>query len=161
MKIFPKVDAHQEKMNLISHRFIQPFEKMLSEYPIPLDKVTTEILARLMLSEKVVPKEELSGDFICELIMKRIYNCMKLKIEDSKLILFLSLITKRPGIAVMWLTYLDQYFINHNLTEMTLDYFCEHIVPFGILSEDNLHKLWDMQKDDKGQNLLDSYWTKK
>jgi hypothetical protein len=78
------------------------------------------------------------------------------KIEDHRLILFLSLMAQSPGNAVMYLWYL-QYWSKKNgfVYSITLENLCE-LFPMGFPSLDDMSKIWDSQKVHlKPDNLVD------
>lgn len=137
--------------------FCQPFEK-LKRYPVNGENM--EILMKLLLYKNAfddIPDNE--KPFIYQLIEKRIKYCFTYKIEDPRLLIFLSLIAESPGKAVMYLAYLQYWCRKSGAQVLTLEIFCESIFPWGFPSDDDMHKLWDEQKvnrDSSGSdNLLD------
>lgn len=119
------------------------------------------LLAEL-LSKKSVPLESVDEKdkyFLYQVIEKRIKHCFTFKVEDARVIVYLSSIADTAGKAVMYLTYL-QYRCKKTGTEvLTLDDVAKFFGS-GFLSEDDLKTIWDKQKINKGDkngsdNLLD------
>lgn len=125
----------------------------------PMDKETAELMIQLMFSGDAVPNiPEKDKPFLYKIIESRASASFTVKITDVKLILFLCVLTKTPGIAVMYLTYLQYWAKKNNVKEITFDNFCSRIFPNGFPSESDLHSLWLMQKVEKNggsYNLLD------
>jgi|SRR3989304_5130398 len=57
--------------------------------------------------ERIIPEKK--KPFLVKLIEKRIKHCFTFEINDSGLILFLAIISKTAGGAVMYLTYLQYW----------------------------------------------------
>ena len=119
------------------------------------------MLVKLLLMRGKMPMiPEAQKPFLYKLIEKRLEHCFTYKITDARLLLMMVLICQTPGIAVMYMAYL-QYWCKKNFSEsIDLDVFCEKIFPWGFPGDDDLHKLWDSQKVEQNgpgssDNLLD------
>lgn len=144
-----------EKHDSVEELFCKEFEK-LKQHPMSVGD--TEFLLRLMMSKKTSLENcPLKGDekpFLYQLIEKRIEHCFTYKITDSRLIMFLVIITKSAGTAVMYMAYLQYWCKKHDIKEIDLDIFCEQIFPMGFPIDDDLRKLWYSLKVSKDKMAL-------
>ncbi len=104
--------------------------------------------------------EEKERPFLFKVIEKRVEHFYSFKINDHKLILFLCLLTESPGMAVMYLSYLQYWCKKSNIAILDFDVFCERIFPWGFPEKKQLSELWDNLKINTGgklpsDNLLD------
>ena len=143
----------------IEKLFCEEFDKLQR---IQMDEELSEILISLLFggSEFKIPENEKPQLF--QIIEKRIKACFTYSINDDRLILFLCALTRRPGHAVMYLTYLQYWSKKHNIKNLDLETFSEKIFPVGFPNENQLTDLWDKVKVNKpdgtvfySDNLLD------
>lgn len=136
--------------------FCMPFEKLPR---LPMSKELMEIIISIMLSQNVnIPQSD--KPLLYQAIEKRAQHCFTFKINDQKLLLFLCFLTQTPGMAVMYLTYLQYWCRKHNVKEMDFDTFCERVFPMGFPAKAEVSKLWDSVKVRRSNgmssdNLLD------
>jgi hypothetical protein len=123
--------------------FCIPFEKSPRH---PMDEENSEFLIKLLLADREFELPEEEKPFLVKLIEKRLKYGMTYKIKDSRLILFLAILARNAGSAVMYMTYLQYWCKKKHVIEIDLNRFCEEIFPMGFPSEDDLHKIWDGQK---------------
>ncbi len=130
---------------------------------LEMDNETTEILMRLINAKNKnfeIPENE--KPFLYAVIEKRIKHCFQFIINDNRLILMLTQISKSPGAAIMILWYLQWWCANHDCKELDLEIFCEKIFPMGFPSQNALHSIWDSQKvktsiENRGSDNLVDY----
>ncbi len=145
-----------EQPNSIEELFCNKFIE-LTKYP--MDKETSEIFVKLMLSSKsdfVIPEKE--KPFIYKLLEKRISVLHDYKLDD-RVLLFLSCICESAGEAVMYCWFLQQESKKRNVELITFDIF-SNIFGSGFPSSEGLHKIWLAQKINcnsmfSSDNLLD------
>ncbi len=118
----------------------------------------TRMLMALLLSEKNsinIPEKE--KPFLYAVIEKRVTHCFTIQITDSRLLLFLAFIAKSPGVAILYLWYLQYWCFNSNIRKLDLETFCE-IFPMGFPTDLELRRIWNSQKVDReagSDNLVD------
>ena len=141
--------------NAVEEYFCKGFEKLERH---PMDEKDSEFLIKLLLSKKVTledcPLKQEEKPFLYQVIEKRVQHCFTYKITDSRLIMFLAIITKSVGTTVMYMAYLQYWCKNNNVKELDLDIFCNDIFPMGFPIEDDLKKLWYSQKVSKDKMAL-------
>lgn len=143
--------------NAVEEYFCKPFSKLQKH---EMDKETTGFLITLLMSkdkQKELPEKE--KPFLMKLIEQRIKGCFSFDIKDTRLILFITIIAKSAGTAVMYLTYLQWCCKQKGYKEIDLEKFCE-LFPMGFPNETDLQKVWDGQKVERdngkgSDNLLD------
>jgi len=148
--------------NSLEEHFCKEFEKIMSRDSMMLrtmDEFETEMLLKLLSSKPVPLDKVVSKDkhFLYQIIEKRVEHCFTFKINDARVILFLSIISKSAGTAIMYLTYLQYVCKKINIKELDFD---KLILMFadGFPTEEALHIIWDKQKvkrDSGSDNLLD------
>lgn len=144
--------------NSIEYIFCKPFSELKRH---PMDKETMELLIHLMLIKDEIKIPEEKKPFILKVIEGSLQSRFTFKINDMKLKLFLSHITRSPGCAIMYLTYLQYRCKIQSVIEINLETFCEKIFGDGLPNDEDLHKLWESQKvkrsktDHGSDNLLD------
>jgi len=108
----------------------------------------TEDIANILINLLCAPKINFDDDkpFLVAVMEKRVEFNHTFKINDNKLYLFLAILTKSPGTAIMYLWYLQYWCFNNNVKELNIDIFCENIFPFGMPPTDELQKIWESQK---------------
>ena len=122
----------------------------------------SEILIGLVIQGKPVPTDTVEKKdkfFLYELIEKRVAGCFTFTITDSRVIVFLSVISRSAGTAVMYLTYLQYRCKKEGVTELSLDFLCRTF-PMGFVPDSELKEIWDNQKVKRknmssSDNLLD------
>lgn len=134
----------------IEKYFCKPFGK-LRRYP-KNEEMTKMLIQFIMNKHFQMPVKD--QPFLFQVIVKRLEVCFTFKINDHALILFLAVLSKTPGTAIMYLTYLQYWCKKHNKKTIDLGLFCE-IFPFGFPNDEDLSKIWDQQKLANGSNLLD------
>ncbi len=144
-----------KQKNAVEKYFCEPFDKAQR---VPMSKENTEILMRLLMTKELGDVPENKKPFLVKVIEGRLKTSLSFSINDSRLILFIAIISQTPGTAIMYLTYL-QYWCKRNQTkEIDLEKFCE-IFPMGFPDKKDLLKIWDGQKVLRGEggsdNLLD------
>lgn len=117
-----------------------------------MDKETTGILMTLLLAKSKFEIPEKEKPFLYSLIEKRINGCFDFVVNDNRLLLFLTHVSKTPGSAIMILWYLQWWCFSRDCRELTLNEFCERIFPHGFPSQNDLHSIWDGQKVDISNN---------
>jgi hypothetical protein len=143
------------KENSVEELFCKRFKTLKC---VPMSNDTTELLINLALSKNDISIPENKKPFLYKVIEKRISACFTFKITDIKLLLFLCDLTQTPGMAVMYLAYLQYWAKKHNTTNINLDLFCMQIFPSGFPLEEDLHILWDyckVKSEGDSDNLLD------
>lgn len=113
---------------------------------IPMDEGVGRLLMTLLLSSKPLEIPEEEKPFLYSLIEKRVENCFTFKIKETKLILFLALVSESPGKAILYLWYLQYWCYNKNIRELDLNIFCQRIFPNGFFRDKDLKEIWDGQK---------------
>lgn len=128
--------------NSIELEFCEPFQKLRLH---PMDEETTKILIQLLFASKnvIIPEDE--KPFLYKLIEKRL-TAYTYTITDTRLIFFLIVISRTPGKAVMYMTYLQYWSKKHGVKDIALDDFAKEIFPMGFPSDDDLRILWDKCK---------------
>ncbi len=142
--------------NAVEKYFCEPFDKAQR---VPMSKESTEFLMWLLRSEKLRDFTEKKKPFIMKVIESRLKTWFSFSIRDSRLTLFIAIISKTPGTAIMYLTYLQYWCKKNETEEIDLNKFCREIFPMGFLSKEDLEKIWDGQKvlreKEGSDNLLD------
>lgn len=144
------------KQNSIEKIFCEEFTKLK---PVPLTDSQSEVLINLILDkEKINAIEIEEKPFLYQLLEKRIEKLHNYKIEVSAMI-YLTSILKSPGNVVMYCWYLQYQSKIKNIKTFTIDDLV-NIFPIGFPSNDELKKVWDMQKIirpsmEYSDNLLD------
>lgn len=122
----------------------------------PMTIEETKIMVSLMFSKStspIVPEKKLP--FMVQLIKKRIEHCFTFKMDFDS-ILFLSFLSETPGIAVIYLWYLQYWCKTNEIREITFDVFVTKIFPWGFFKKESLHSIWEEQKvDDSPDNMFD------
>ena len=136
--------------NAVEEFFCKEFDKAPKS---PMDKEDLELFMQLYLSKTIPLADVAKKDkfFLYELIEKRVAGCFGYKITDARVIVILSTMAKTAGSAVMYLTYLQYKCKKDNIKEVTFDYICK-LFPDGFIPDHELHKVWLMQKVEKGKN---------
>jgi hypothetical protein len=152
----------QESINdpeAIEKLFCIPFNKLRSH---PMDEETTGLFLQLTFSgehgkEVVIPEKE--KPFLYKVIESRVKGAFTFILNDSRLIMFLCVIAKTPGTAIMYLTYMQYWAKQKNVNQITFDIFARDIFPMGFPSNEDLHLLWNaikVKRENGGSdNLLD------
>ena len=142
--------------NAIEEIVCKKMEKLTT---VRMTNELSSILIQLMLVPKdkpfKIPQEE--KPFLFQVIEKRIEICFTFKTQDDRLILFLAALSVTPGIAVMYLWYLQYWCSKNDVKEIDLDILCSRIFPNGFFKEEDLSEIWDEQKvkSEGSDNLLD------
>lgn len=85
----------------------------------PMDEETTGILVKLLFSGQINPViKDSEKPFLYQLIEKRL-SLFNFTIRDTRLIVFLMIISRSPGVAVMYLWYL-QYWAKNIILRISL-----------------------------------------
>jgi hypothetical protein len=129
-------------------------EKMHNAIKIQMDEEESRLLITLILADNIeLPEGE--KPFLYKLIEKRINNCFTYTL-DSRAIMFLCIISKNAGNAVMYMWYLQYWSHKKAIKHISLELFCE-IFPIGFISDSDLLEIWDGQKvdSDRTTNLVD------
>ncbi len=137
--------------------FCIPFEKLR---PHPMDEETSGMMIQLLMSHNApIDIPEKKKPFLYKVIESRAKASFSFQLTDAKLILFMCVLTKGPGTAVMYLTYMQYWAKKRNVTSIDFSTFCTDIFPNGFPSEEDLHLLWRDQKVERSEggsdNLLD------
>ena len=100
--------------------------------------------------------------FLQLIIEKKLETTLTLKINDTRLILLLCELSKTPGIAMLYLWYLQYWAFKNKMQELDLIIFCQDIFNNGFFKQSDLDKIWDHQKlslpvvgDIRPDNLVD------
>lgn len=83
--------------------------------------------------------------FLVKMIEKRL-PIYQYEIKDNRLIVFIAIVARVAGRAVMYLEYLRFWSAKHGVTDFTLELFCQRVFPKGFPADEDLHKLWDANK---------------
>lgn len=151
----------QETINqedAVEQYFCKPFD-VAKRYP--LTEENSAFLLELLFKSPAYSIPDKEKPFLVQVIEKRLQYSFSFKINDARLILFIAIITRTPGTAIMYLVYLQYWCKKNERKEIDLKLFCESIFPWGFPNESDLSKIWDKQKiqrekDYKGSdNLLD------
>jgi hypothetical protein len=145
------------KENAVEELFCKKFEQ-LKKYP--LDEDNSGFLVNLLISRGNIEIPEKEKPFLIKLIEKRIKNCLTYQITDTRLLIFLAILSENPGTAVMYLAYLQYWAKKNNQPIINLTIFCEKIFPWGFPNENDLSDLWNKckvkrEKQLDSDNLLD------
>jgi len=107
-----------------------------------MDREDFKLMCMLFLGthvdKQVVIKE--AKEPLLEIIDKRLEHINTFNITDGRLIIMLAVISKVPGIAVMYLSYLEIYCREFNIKVLEFHKFCE-IFAHGFPKHDDLVKL--------------------
>lgn len=149
--------------NSLEEHFCKEFEKIMSRDSMMLrtmDDFETEMLLMLLDSKPVALDKIAVKDKqpLYDIIEKRIKYVYTFKVVDARVILFLACVTKRAGISVMYLAYLQYICKKQNIRELSFDKLTMDIFPDGFPKEEALKYVWDKQKvkrDSGSDNLLD------
>jgi hypothetical protein len=135
----------------IEKYFCVEFEKLRQ---MPMDEETTSILAKLLFSKPLDIKDipEKDKPFLIKMMEKRIRVLYTYQMNDAKALLFLAFISKTPGIAVMYLTFLQYKAFKMHKKEIDLNDICE-IFFNGFPGESDLSMVWHKQKIHKKPNM--------
>lgn len=136
----------QETINqedAVEQYFCKPFD-VAKRYP--LTEENSMFLIDLLFKNSTFSIPDKDKPFLVQLIEKRLQYSFSFKINDARLILFIAIISRTPGTAIMYLTYLQYWCKKNQRKEIDLKLFCESIFPWGFPSESNLSKIWDNQK---------------
>ena len=140
---------------------LEIFKKMNSFRRENMDEELTKSLLSIYMAKGLnIPDKE--KPFLFQVIEKRLQYCYTMKIEDQRLILFLCALAETPGLAIMYLWYLQYWCFINDVKELNLELFCEKIFPMGFFSKSDLSKLWDEVKvlrtgDERGSDNLADY----
>lgn len=63
-------------------------------------------------------------------------------------------ISRSPGEAVMYIWIVAKVLKSHGSTRLTTHDVCQYICPFGRPKEDYMQQMWEMQKIDKDERLI-------
>ena len=124
---------------------------------IPMDKELADILITLYMAKGLNIPED-GKPHLFHVIEKRLQYALTFKIPDQRLILLLCAIAQTPGVANMYLYYMQWWCYKHMAKELTLEKFCQEVFPFGFFDDGDLQAIWDNQKcSTKGgdSNLID------
>jgi hypothetical protein len=120
----------------------------------PMSEDVTRILMKLLFNKDAIVIPEKEKPFLYLLIEKRVKHCFTYTLSNS-LILFLAILSEKPGVAVMYLWYLQYQAKKNGITEFTLRNFCE-IFPWGFPDEEIMSEIWNGQKfNAEHDNLVD------
>ena len=114
---------------------------------VPVSKKNMELLSRLSMlqgRQLNIPKEERPFKYLE--IANRIEHCLTAKLEDDKLILFLSAISISVDEAIMYLYYIQWRCKKNNERHLTLEGLGMRIFPKGFFRSEDLNKIWRKQK---------------
>lgn len=104
----------------------------------------TELFCLLQMKDAHGIINEKDKPFLYKMIEKR-FLIYSFTITDPRLILFLCAISKTPGKAVMYLTYLDYWCKNKNIKILTFSDFSERAFPHGFPDIDKTN-IWEKFK---------------
>jgi hypothetical protein len=148
------------QLDAIEKRFCVKFEKLEQK---KMDGEISDILISLVLMKQKsifqdIPSNEVPH--LCLIINKKISSQFSYTVSDDRVVLFIALLTENPGLAIMYLWYLQYYCKKKNIQDVDLTIFARDIFPRGFPSKKDLEKLWDKQKIDNANegfsdNLLD------
>lgn len=141
--------------NAVEEYFCKPFNK-LKRHEMGIE--TTRLMYILLAGDPAHKIKESDKPWLFKIIEQRIHGCLTMKISDERLLLFITHLAETPGNAVMYLAYLQYRCKKEDIKELSFEYFCESIFPFGFPSDEDLHQLWNAQKvrpEGGSDNLLD------
>ena len=122
-----------------------------------LTKEEAEILVRICLNENEINEDKKlldllnndnSPDSMAKVVYQRIKSFHTYQISPSVALLLEMLVVKNFGSSTMICAYLQ--YKSHNLGVKIIDgyVFCKDIFPFGIPTDEELNRLWNLQKLD-------------
>lgn len=116
--------------------------------PHACDQETTMLILNMlaMRGNITIPTED--KPFLFQLIEKRL-SLYSFKINDDRLILLLTYVSKTAGVAILYLWYLQWWCKKNDVRELNLDKACTQIFPWGFFTESDLQAIWDGQKVQK------------
>lgn len=125
----------------------------------PMDDETAELLIRLMMSKRNgSTMTEAQKPPILRLIEKRIAAIHTFKIVDDRLLVFMLCFASTPGLAVMYIWYMQYWCHKNGRKELDLEVFCQRVFPNGFPSDEDMSKLWysvKVSREGHSVNLLD------
>lgn len=121
----------------------------------PMDEYTTKILIQLCMGDSKFQIPEKDKPFLYKVIETRL-PFFTYEIKDTRLIFFIAVLSRVPGLAIMYLWYLQYWARNNRTKTITLDLFSSDIFPMGFPAKEVFDDIWEKQKGPKGQNLIDN-----
>jgi hypothetical protein len=128
--------------------------EFISALTIPMDTQTTKVFLMCCLAEsqkKELP-QELKEEFMYKVIDKHAQFIGLTMTEPVKMML--CVLCNSPGTAVMYVYALRYLQVNAKLAAITTEDLAG-VFAYGFPTESELERLWDLQKDSGGGNLLD------
>ncbi len=144
--MIPLPEGTQNQENAVEEHFCKPFEQADKHEMSIADTGDLLLLASSKNTFSNWPLLEKEKPFLYKVIEQRVQACFTFKITDCRLIMWLCMISKSPGTAVMYLAYLQYWCKKNNVKEIDIDIFCEKVLPSGYPSEEDLQEIWDAQK---------------
>lgn len=156
--------------NAIATHLCEKMDKLRTR---ALDTEEMKILLSLLLTTK--SKDETIIDAMFKDItakswaLKAVYERQKHvfgnELVDKATLIMLDVVSKdNIGTMLMYLYYIQWKAFENNWDKVNITSFCEELFPWGVVSEENLHKLWDATKvrgERTTNNLIDyTYCTK-
>lgn len=117
----------------------------------------SEVFINVCFYPKEIPLElakSLKDMFLYQVGLKRIEHIFNYTL-DWKALFFLCFLAQTPGCLIMYLTYIQYWSQINNCKDISFDVFSMRMFPNGFPSNEDLHKLWDVQKVKGSGNLLD------
>lgn len=133
-------------------------EEFISKANTPMNQDVSYMFMQMLLSEdsQSFTTEPVKNEFLFQMIEKRAEH-IGLELSNPAKV-FLMLLTRSPGTAVMYLYAIRSKVNKANMQDLA------NIFPMGYLSESELQKMWDKQKgyncNVKADNCLDAYMFK-
>lgn len=88
--------------------------------------------------------EEIKSQFMYRLIEKR-SKLYDYSMSEHAITLIAS-ISPSPGIAVIYMTYMQYIASKRGIKKYTVSKICEEVIPYGVIKSEVLERFWDAQK---------------
>lgn len=123
----------------------------------PCDKEESSLIMSLAFCElrKISIDENIRMNSMYRLIRKRLQLYDYSMSEHA--IALLSALSTTPGIAVIYMTYLQYISGARGIKEYNVSNLCENVIPYGVFKSEVLGEFWDAQKADYAplDNMVD------
>lgn len=112
----------------------------------PCDKEESSSIMSMILCElrRFPINEDIRRDFMYQLIERRLQLYTYSMSEHA--ITLLALLSTSPGVAVIYMTYLQYISTKKGIDKYNVSNLCEKVIPYGVFRSEVLDKFWDAQK---------------
>lgn len=153
-------DVEKMAQTAVERLFCVEMEKLRCH---PMDEDHSKMLITLLFASRSPMKPEMEA-IVKEIEEKSLaFKIIKSRLlglgyePDVTLLMFMSTMVDNPGSAVMYAHYLAYKGKKHSVRKIDIQFMCERVFPIGFPTDEDMSKVWDMQKVSKAEKEVQEF----